>query len=240
MVATRASRFRDELAASMNRTICKLALVMIAGVAAGCRQPNTPGAPFAPVPPFGADTRVPPPATGSYKVPGGYYQGQASRGSQQQPGGLSANVPDTLQPTPTEYAAAEAANATVAAGDGPPTDWSSMPSSTAGGVRQASYVEGNPTPTASGAAQPDGIRPRLDGMRVVDLSNAAGPAAPPVSGGIPPAPAVGGGADWGPPVSTAADSEATDFPQSSPDGGIPVQASGGSGNESLHWRPPFR
>src|SRR6056297_2363538 len=59
-------------------TIHYAAILTLAIVSLGCRQTANPNVPLAPINPLGGPTRVPPPATGSYATPGGYYQGQAA------------------------------------------------------------------------------------------------------------------------------------------------------------------
>ncbi|XZE52146.1 hypothetical protein SH139x_003828 [Planctomycetaceae bacterium SH139] len=59
-------------------TIHYAAILTLAVFSMGCRQTANPNMPLAPINPLGGPTRVPPPATGSYATPGGYYQGQAA------------------------------------------------------------------------------------------------------------------------------------------------------------------
>lgn len=78
MGVCRLDRSRKALLAASMHTIHYAAILTLTVFSLGCRQTANPNMPLAPINPLGGPTRVPPPATGSYATPGGYYQGQAA------------------------------------------------------------------------------------------------------------------------------------------------------------------
>lgn len=202
MGAYRTALNRELLAARMNKTYIAVGLLVLASLASGCRQPTTPGAAMAPMAPFGANTRVPPPATGSYSVPDGYYRGQASS----VPAGYSGVSQVASAASETGQRLSEEANrlrregqpllANELARDVQPT-WASVSPRYDQAVSQASYQAdpvvssgsytagpnaGGPSTVAPSGAYAAGtgseLRPQLDGMKVVDLSRYAAPTVP--------------------------------------------------------------
>lgn len=61
----------------MNKLNVGIGLLLVT-CSLGCRQGVNPNGPMAPMNLLNPQMRVPPPSTGSYSIPGGYYQGQAS------------------------------------------------------------------------------------------------------------------------------------------------------------------
>ncbi len=145
----------------------------------GCQQPTNPAVPLSPVGPLGANTRVPPPQTGSYAVPNGYYQGQASTapisgGQYAAVAGPEADYVATAAPSLNGWA--DAAAAPVA---------SPAPAvASAAAVQPAAYHDAAAGPTSGFGAAPripasalqhggaggTPLRPNLGGMEVVDLT----------------------------------------------------------------------
>jgi hypothetical protein len=144
----------------MDRPI-SLPLALICLLVGGCHQNVNQGIPLSPISPLGASTRVPPPATGSYAVPGSYYQGQASLGGFRSADQL-ASGPQTsvVSGSPSRELASDANELPAAS----LPLWTENSPRYAGTVQPASYTEPQ---VATGS----GLRPALRGMQVVDLTS---------------------------------------------------------------------
>lgn len=166
-------------------------LILLLG---GCQQPNNPAIPLSPISPLGANTRVPPPQTGSYAVPNGYYQGQASAaplgGSQYATAGASgpaAAHDGTPTPAPTLNGWSDSGSAAVAsAATGPglapfqtavqPAAYQSESGPVASGGAGATLSGSGSAPRIPASAlQSPGysdspLRPNLRGMQVLDMT----------------------------------------------------------------------
>jgi hypothetical protein len=148
----------------------------------GCRQTTNPTMqqmmPINPLAPLAPQTRVAPPPTGSYSVPGGYYQGQASNQAVNNSAGqVAQSAPrvgsglavTNLQPTAAEAPPnmtfpTNAATTTSVASTSPSTlpAWTDQSPRYSGDVQPAAYV----TPAGS-------LQPQLRGMQVSQLSTTA-------------------------------------------------------------------
>lgn len=148
----------------MDRRI-SLPLAFICLLVGGCHQNVNQGIPLSPIGPLGASTRVPPPATGSYAVPGSYYQGQASLGgfqsSTQLAGGPQSSGASALPSSDFASDTSELPAASLPL-------WTENSPRYAGTVQPASYAEPQ---VATGS----GLRPALRGMQVVDLTTNRAP-----------------------------------------------------------------
>lgn len=184
-------------------------------MATGCRQPGNPNAPLLPIAPLGGQTRVPPPATGSFAVPNQYYQGQASLADSTVD---HLAVADRPQPTASEPAVS-VANSAMAA-------WTESSPRYTTAVQPASYAS---EPSDEGTE----LRPPLRGMQVVDLTKGGQlkpinevdlqPIAAPQTERLPQTAQA--------PLQTATEIQ----PQSSPSTSIKPTTS----TNSLNWRKPY-
>ena len=178
-------------------------ITTVLSAGSGCHQrpapiagaPTTPIGPLAPAAPnagavgpslgpFGAPTRVPPPATGSYSTPNNYLGGAAPGGQAFSPNPRApsfASAPSRLQPLGAPAAAAP------------------LPS-TGSGVRQTGWTDTAHAATGASSAPPfpadDPAHPRLGGLPVNDLTGAP---PPPGYYRSSPAPVAGGGYAGGAP-----------------------------------------
>lgn len=166
----------------MNYKALALVLLVILGTQ-GCRHGVNPNGPMAPMTLLTPQTKVPPPATGSYSIPGGYYQGQASNDVSTP----AANVAQAVDQPIGSGLAQVSSNAS-------PTQlpsWTDMSprysTTSDSGVQPASYSGQNPagfapTPVSYGdsayvASTDSELRPQLRGMEVVDLTRSDKPVA---------------------------------------------------------------
>lgn len=164
-------------------SLCPLLILLLGG----CHQSANPAIPLSPVGPLGGSTRVPPPATGSYAVPNGYYQGQASLAPNSS-STLAAGAMEARTLTPVDPPTLRAAGEASVAATGPAA--ASAEVRTASHQNQpvsqaaATFDASSSTPVGSGLAPriPDSalqhtstgdatLRPQLRGMEVVDLSS---------------------------------------------------------------------
>lgn len=195
-------------------------LVLVLGLSSlilGCRQNLNPSIPLSPIGAMGGTTRVPPPGTGSYSVPGGYYQGQAS-------------IP--LNPslnTTSHFASSEPV------GSGVVNELDSLPAPTlplrsdssqrsSATIQPASYSNaGNELKPATS----NEMRPALRGMQVVDLTQRENlqQVTPPVLTSIAPSSSLS-------PTSSAWES----LPSTSP--ATQADAPSTTPSASLQWRRP--
>ena len=188
----------------MKRNKFRLGLLVVIGSIAtcplGCRQGANPNMAMPPMNLLTPQTRVPAPATGSYSVPGGYYQGQASTQvpspSGTQVAGLS-NPATNSGTNPNTGLSNQAIGSGVAPTPTTPTPlplWTEQ-SPRYGSVSPASYqpaanpqVAGfpstSPTPAvgyvstlgpSTSSAVDAGLRPQMRGMQVVDLTRSDKP-----------------------------------------------------------------
>lgn len=151
-------------------------LILLLG---GCHQSANPSIPLSPIGPLGGNSRVPPPATGSYAVPDGYYQGQASTAPSTS-GSFAAAAMDASTLTPTAPPALRATSEAFA-GDTAvqPASHQSHPT-----LQTRFAGDGSAAPVGSGlapripasalqhtSAGDATLRPQLRGMGVLDLTS---------------------------------------------------------------------
>lgn len=152
-------------------------LILLIG---GCQQPSNPAIPLSPVGPLGASTRVPPPQTGSYAVPNGYYQGQASvapANSGQFAAAVSAGPNSVVSTHPGPDAVATETptlNGWSDAAAGPtvspvqPAAYQDAGSQMGTGFAAAPRIPASALQHSAAGGAP--LRPELDGMEVLDLT----------------------------------------------------------------------
>ena len=168
------------------------ALSLIALVAlVGCRHGVNPNGPVAPMTLLTPQTKVPPPATGSYSIPGGYYQGQASNSTPatntyasnsaannvEQP--IGSGVAQVAAATPAQPASLPAwTDYSPRYAEVQPAAYTSSPNS---GPITGGPITGGPTTSSMQSPADAGLRPQLRGMEVVDLTRSDKPATAPQS-----------------------------------------------------------
>ncbi len=184
----------------------------------GCRQNINPSIPLSPIGAMGGTTRVPPPGTGSYSVPGGYYQGQA------------AAPPNPSLDTTSRFASSEPVGSGASADESASMPTPSLPLWTDSSPRYTSTVQ----PAGYAASSNEFItstsgdmRPALRGMQVVDLTqrNNLQPTTPPTLNSISPTPSPST-------TSTAWESLPSSTPSTQPE--VPSTTP----STSLQWRRP--
>jgi hypothetical protein len=214
----------------MQRIKFRLGLLVVIGSIAtcplGCRQGANPNMAMPPMNLLTPQTRVPAPATGSYSVPGGYYQGQASTQSPSTSGTQVAST--SMSPTPlplwteqsprygsvspASYQPAECQQVTGFPSTSPPP--------------AVGYVSTSSPSTSS--AVDSGLRPQMRGMEIVDLTRSDKPShemenwVPPMPSPFPP---------------TSQGQQTSPIPSTNPSN---LQPATRTDSASLPWRSPLQ
>lgn len=191
----------------MNKLNVSVGLLLLTGLL-GCRQGVNPSGPMAPMNLLTPQMRVPPPSTGSYSIPGGYYQGQAStsapRNNFASSGNPKSDIPTTRNAAGQMVSSNSSKDGAVGSGlaqtasspslsPAPTPAWTDysprystiQPASYSSAASQPPSSNLAPVPTINGTFGPTtsatdaGLRPQLRGMDVVDLTRSDKPASEP-------------------------------------------------------------